>query len=213
MAVLETKPDIAMNGAIGVVETDLEVDFAAPVGYEEPKRTSETSAPNSTRGGLPAGGMLHHQGTMAQAINYASIAPTSDSAAAGAKAVSSNFLLGGQRLKGGKAPTPKASTPIAGASTNPPPTIRRTNGPQPLRLPPGKLFFGYEVKPVRKTGDKKVEDESKPKFSGQGQTLRGGTKRKGADDEGKAEGKEPEKKEPSGSEQKLGGRTLRDTPR
>ena len=218
MAVLETKPDIAAKGAISVLETDLEVDFATPVGYEEPKRVSGTSTPNSMRGGLPAGGMLHNQGTMAQAINYAAIAPNSDSAAAGAKAVSSNFLLGGQKLnarKGVQAPTPKASTPVAGASTNTPPTfVRRTNGPQPLRLPPGKLFFGYEVKPVRKTGEsrRKVEDETKPRFTGQGQTLRGGTKRKGGD---APEEKKEETKDagpPSGG-QKLGGRTLRDTPR
>ena len=222
MAVLETKPDIALKGAIGVLETDLEVDFAAPVGYEEPKRVSGTSTPNSMRGGVPAGGMLHNQGTMAQAINYASIAPTSESAAAGAKAVSSNFLLGGQKLnarKGSKAPTPKASTPVAGASTNPPPppsrTVRRTNGPQPLRLPPGKLFFGYEVKPLRnKSGEQKVEDDTKPKFQGAGQTLRGGTKRKGADSEDKkAKDKETETKDAGGGPKLGGGRTLRDTPR
>lgn len=221
MAVLETKPDVAMKGAISVLETDLEVDFATPVGYEEPKKVSGTSTPNSMggRGGLPAGGMLHNQGTMAQAINYEAIAPNSNSAAAGAKAVSSNFLLGGQKLnarKGAKAPTPKASTPVAGASTNTPPTVvRRTNGPQPLRLPPGKLFFGYEVKPVRKSGEKKVEeDDTKPKFTGQGQTLRGGTKRKGADP---TEGEKEEKKDatpaPDGGQRLGGGRTLRDTPK
>ncbi|KAA6409704.1 MAG: ubiquitin fusion degradation Ufd1 [Lasallia pustulata] len=131
MAVLETKPETAKN-AISVLETDLEVDFAAPLGYEEPKRPSGTSTPRSTTGGLPAGGMLHNQGTMAQAINYASIAPASTTAAAGAKAMSSNFLLGGQKLsakKGSKAPTPNASTPVAGASTNAGPTAtRRTNG-------------------------------------------------------------------------------------
>lgn len=222
MKVLETKPGIAAKGAISVLETDLEVDFAPPVGYEEPKRVSGTSTPRSTAGGLPAGGTLHNSGTMAQAINYASIAPTSSTAADGAKAVSSNFLLGGQKLnarKGSKAPTPKASTPVAGASTNPPATIRRTNGPQPLRLPPGKLFFGYEVKPVRKTGEQKekVEDESKPKFQGQGQTLRGGLKRKGGEPdvvEKMVKGKEIEKKDPgAGGGQKLGGRTLRDTPK
>ena len=212
MAVLETKPDTETH-AIGVLETDLEVDFAPPIGYEEPQRPSGTSTPRSLTGGLPAGGMLHNQGTMAQAINYASIAPTSNSAAAGAKAVSSNFLLGGQKLnarKGAKAPTPKASTPVAGASTNPPITaVRRTNGPQPLRLPPGKLFFGYEIKPVRKTGEQKEVDESQPRFQGQGQTLRGGTKRKGdaeADTASKTKGKDNEKKD-------TGGRTLRDTAR
>ena len=223
MKVLETKPGIAAKGAISVLETDLEVDFAPPVGYEEPKRVSGTSTPRSMTGGLPAGGTLHNAGTMAQAINYASIAPTSSTAADGAKAVSSNFLLGGQKLnarKGSKASTPKASTPVAGASTNPPPTtIRRTNGPQPLRLPPGKLFFGYEVKPVRKDGEQKKEagDESKLKFQGQGQTLRGGLKRKGGESdvvEKIDKGKEAEKKDPgAGGGQKLGGRTLRDTPR
>lgn len=213
MAVLETKPEVAAKGAIGVLETDLEVDFAPPVGYEEPKRPSGTSTPS---GRLPAGGMIHNTGSMSKAINYASIAPTSDSAASGAKAVSSNFLLGGQKLnakKGNKAPTPKASTPVAGASTNPPTTvIRRSNGPQPLRLPHGKLFFGYEIKPVRKAGEKKEVEDTKPKFSGQGQTLRAGAKRKGGDaDNNSSKGKEPEKKDAA---QTLGGggRTLRDTP-
>jgi ubiquitin fusion degradation protein 1 len=175
IAVLETKPAHASN-AICTIETDLSVDFAPPVGYEEPKRTSGTSTPRSGKGVMAGkGGTLHSHGTMAQAINYAAIAPTSSSAAAGAKATSSNFLSGGHKLnskKGSKAPTPQASTPVAGQSTNaPPPTIRRTNGPQPLRLPPGKLFFGYEVKPVKgKEGEEKTET---PKhFEGAGQTLR-----------------------------------------
>jgi len=221
MAVLETKPATEKN-AIGVLETDLEVDFAPPVGYEEPQRPSGTSTPLSGAGGLPAGGLLHNQGTMAQAINYEFIAPQSSSAAAGARAVSSHFLLGGQKLnakKGSKAPTPNPSTPIAGRSTNPPPTIvRRTNGPQPLRLPPGKLFFGYELKTVKKLGEAKEADETKPKFQGQGNTLRGGTKRKGADNtekdgetKDKGKGAETPGADPGG--QRLGGRTLRDTPR
>ena len=188
MAVLETKPGgEGTKNAISVIETDLEVDFAAPVGYEEPKR-SGASTPASGKG--MGGGTLHNAGSMAQAINYASIAPTSSTAAAGAKAVSSNFLLGGQRLKSGKAVTPKASTPVAGASTNPPPTaLRKTNGPQPLRLPPGKLFFGYEIKPLKKGKQPEPDDDSKPVFQGQGQSLRN-TKKKGPGDDGKGKGKE-----------------------
>ena len=223
MAVQETKPETEKN-AISVLETDLEVDFAAPVGYEEPKKRSGTNTPRSITGGLPSGGTIHNAGSMAQAINYASIAPTSNTAAAGAKAISSNFLLGGQKLnakKGSRNPTPKASTPVAGASTNAPPlTIRRTNGPQPLRLPPGKLFFGYDIKPVVKTGEQKVVDDTKPQFQGQGQTLRSGTKRKGAASETARkpeEGKDAEKQGSSdssgGSRFGVGGRTLRDTPR
>jgi ubiquitin fusion degradation protein 1 len=179
MAILDTKPENDRN-AISVVEVDLEVDFAPPVGYEEPQRTSGTSTPRSIRGAqVPAGGMIHSHGTMAQAINYASIAPESSDAAKGAKAVSSNFLMGGHRLnakKGSKTPTPQATTPVAGASTNrqlPPPT-RRSNGPQPLRLSPTQLFFGYPIKPVPKRDEsgRIIEQEEKPRFPGAGQKLR-----------------------------------------
>jgi Ubiquitin fusion-degradation protein len=177
MAVLEAKPANEKN-AISVLETDLEVDFAPPVGYEEPKVPSGVSTPRSVAGGkIPPGGMLHSHGTMAQAINYAAIAPESTDANNGAKAVSSNFLLGGQRLnakKGSKAPTPQPTTPVPGtAKPQLPPPTRRTNGPQPLRLPPNQLFFGYAIKPVKKRDEQgRVVDEDKPKFQGAGQTLR-----------------------------------------
>lgn len=206
MAVLETKPEASQN-AISVLETDLEVDFATPVGYEEPKKTSGTSTPSSLAGGaLPMGGTLHSHGTMAQAINYAAIAPGSTDAARGAKAVSSNFLSGGHRLnakKGSKTPTPRASTPVSGASTNPsqPPPNRKSNGPQPLRLPPGKLFFGYEIKPLQKRDEEgKLEkhEQGQPRFLGTGQTLRKkkgtgaagqSTPASGSDTEGKSKAK------------------------
>jgi ubiquitin fusion degradation protein 1 len=187
IAVLEIKPDTESH-AIVTMETDLEVDFAPPVGYVPPERTSGTSTPRSGIG-KPHGGPIHFRGTMAQSINYASIAPSSNTAEAGARAVSSNFLYGGHKLnskKGSKAPTPNASTPVAGASTNaPPPAIaKRGNGPQPLRLPPGKLFFGFEVKPVRKRddgGEPVPPDEVKPRFQGQGQTLRAKKRTAGTD--------------------------------
>ncbi|KAH8691135.1 putative ubiquitin fusion degradation protein Ufd1 [Talaromyces proteolyticus] len=187
VAVLDAKPD-GEKKAISVLETDLEVDFAPPIGYEEPSRTSGTSTPRSALG-APAGGLVHSHGSMAQAINYAAIAPEATDAANGARAVSSNFIAGGHRLnakKNSKAPTPQASTPIAGKSTNPehPPPPRRTNGPQPLRLAPNKLFFGYALKPVQKRDEqgKVVEEDNKPKFQGQGQTLR--PRKKGLGDSG-----------------------------
>ena len=179
VAVLEVKPTSEKLG-VGMLETDVSVDFAAPLGYVEPERVSGTSTPRG--GGLPAGGLLHHQGTMAQAINYDAIAPSSNSVVAGQKAVSSNFLTGGHKLsskKGSKVATPKPSTPVAGASSNtqPPPTVRRTNGPQPLRLGPNKLFFGYEIKPVKTKEEKErevAEGQRVVHFQGQGQTLKGG---------------------------------------
>lgn len=188
VAVLEVKPESEKMG-VSMLETDVSVDFAPPVGYVEPERTrgSGTSTPGSTRG-LPSGGLLHNAGTMAQSINYDAIKPSSNAAVAGARAVSSNFLLGGQKLNSKKTGTPKASTPVAGASTNPPqPTgpIRRINGPQPLRLPPNQLFFGYEHVPVKTQADKDKENAEahQPRFEGQGQTLRGGVKRKGEQEE------------------------------
>lgn len=211
VAVLEVKPETDKMG-VCMIETDVSVDFAPPVGYVEPARGSGTSTPRSTRGGaggLPAGGLVHSQGTMAQSINYDAIAPNATAAAAGARAVSSHFLNEGHRLnakKGAKAPTPKASTPVAGASTNAnastntstplQPTRRTTNGPMPLRLPPNKLFFGYEVKPVKTDADREAEraNADRPHFAGQGQTLRGGAKKKGGGGGGEGEEKASKKK-------------------
>ncbi|KAI0161359.1 ubiquitin fusion degradation protein UFD1-domain-containing protein [Xylariaceae sp. FL1272] len=198
MAVLEVKPETPKMG-VCMIETDVSVDFAPPVGYVEPTRSSGTSTPRSARGGLPAGGLLHSQGTMAQAINYDAIAPNATTAATGARAVASHFLTEGHKLnakKGTKGPSPKPSTPVAGASSNTVPAPRRRiNGPMPLRLPPNKLFFGYEIKPVKTDADKEREKENatRPHFAGQGQTLRGGAvKRKGdADEKGKAPEKKP----------------------
>jgi ubiquitin fusion degradation protein 1 len=210
VAVLEVKPESEKMG-VSMLETDVSVDFAPPVGYVEPERnrSSGTSTPRSIKGGL-----MHNQGTMAQAINYDAIAPSSTTAVASAKAMSSNFLLGGQRLnakKGNKPPTPKASNPVAGASTNPlvPVATRRTNGPQPLRLPPNKLFFGYEIKPVKTQADRDKEnaDSQQPKFAGRGQTLRGGVKRKGDAEEKPKEPKATAKKDEGGG-RRLDGRKV-----
>lgn len=210
VAVLEVKPTSEKMG-VSMLETDVSVDFAPPVGYVDPSsnRGSGTSTPRSGAG-LPAGGTLHNQGNMAQSINYDAIKSSSNTAAIGAKAVSSNFLLGGQKLnsrKGAKAPTPKASTPVAGASTNPPATsLVRTNGPQPLRLAPNKLFFGYDIKPLKTQADKDKEnaDAQQPHFAGQGQTLKGGVKRKGESEKPV----EPEKKPEPSVGRRLDGRKV-----
>lgn len=209
VAVLEVKPENVKNG-VSMIETDVEVDFAPPVGYVEPDykamaKGSGTSTPGSNMSGkgnslVGQSGMMHTQGTMAQAINYDSIAPSGASVADGAKAVSSHFAIGGQKLnakKGAKPVTPNASTPVAGASSNTPAVVvRRTNGPQPLRLGPNKLFFGYEVKPVKTDADRERERNNmmQPHFEGQGQTLRGGKAKAKIAEELKKE--EPKEKKP-----------------
>jgi ubiquitin fusion degradation protein 1 len=185
VAVLDVKPETAKMG-VSMIETDVSVDFAPPVGYVEPTpsstRGSGTSTPRSTRGGpaLPAGGLLHSQGSMAQAINYDAIAPGAAATTTG------NFLGEGQRLntkKAAAAAAGKSAPPPSAASPAPQQPSRAPNGPQPLRLAPNKLFFGYEIKPVKTDADKRAEAEAarQPHFAGQGQTLRGAVKRKGAE--------------------------------
>lgn len=185
IAVLEVKPD-GEKHSISVQETDLEVDFAAPVGYQEPQKTSGTSTPRSIGSTMASkGGMMHTEGSMAQAINYSSIAPSSSEAAKGAARASSNFGGSGQRLvaKKGKSAvatptsTSGTSTPIpgSGGSVSIPgisKSSKKRNGPQPLRLPPGKLFFGYEIKPLKNKDEEAKEQEKKHYFTGEGQTLR-----------------------------------------
>jgi ubiquitin fusion degradation protein 1 len=190
IAVLEVKPE-GEKKAISVQETDLEVDFAPPVGYQEPTKTSGTSTPRSIGSTMASkGGMMHTEGSMAQAINYSAIAPTSNTAAVGHAKASSAFSGTGNRLvpKKGKtstvastpASTPGTSTPVGGQNTSVPlaglglpKTTKNRNGPQPLRLPPGKLFFGYEIKPLKnKEAQAQAEAEQKDRFKGEGQTLR-----------------------------------------
>ena len=192
IAVLEVKPDSETH-AVSVQETDLEVDFAPPVGYQEPQKTSGTSTPRSIGSQMAGkGGLMHAEGTMAQAINYSAIAPSSDTAAKGHAKANSNFSGSGNRLvaKKGKnsltatpASTPGTSTPVPGAAgaslpigSSPLAALskmsKKRNGPQPLRLPPGKLFFGYETKPVKKKEEENKEQDEKKHFAGEGQTLR-----------------------------------------
>lgn len=189
VAVLEVKPETDKMG-VCMIETDVSVDFAPPVGYVEPTKptaSSGTSTPRSGRG-LPAGGLLHNQGTMSQAINYDAIAPSS------AAAQATNFYGEGNRIgnkKSSKQPTPKPATPVPGASATIDSTVprKRTNGPLPLRLPPNKLFLGYEIKPYKSKEEKEKEAQAaqQPHFAGQGQTLRGVVKKGGAtEDKGKA---------------------------
>jgi len=169
IAVLEVKP-LDEKKAICIIDVDLNVDFAPPVGYEEPKKPvagSGTSTPRSGAGLPSKGGIIHPHGTMAQAINYTSIAPTSDP---DANPRSNNFSGIGNRVaprKGKSAaktdtPEPK-TTPLPG---------RSGNGPYPLRLPPGQVFLGYEIKPVKKREEGDEAPKGSVHFQGQGQSLR-----------------------------------------
>lgn len=182
VAVLEAKP----AAAVSVVETDVEVDFAPPLDYIEPVRgppSTGSSRPGSVVGGRTVTPLSTQEGSMSRHINYSAIAP-------GSVAIKASAFAGtGQKLKGSKSGTPtnRPGTPVMLAQ--PPLTVRRGSGPQPLRLPPGKLFFGYDIKPVKgKEGDAAATGNKKESpFSGAGQTLRAGAKkRKGGSSKGDA---------------------------
>ncbi|KAF2860931.1 UFD1-domain-containing protein [Piedraia hortae CBS 480.64] len=161
IAVLEVKPDLSSSHAISVQETDLEVDFAPPIGYEEPK----AGASNGIKSTMAAkSGTVHTEGSMAKAINFSSIAPLGTTAAQG-QAASAFIGSGGTLSSKGKAP--ERSVPLPASSI--PTSGNRLTGPQPLRLPPGKLFFGYEVKPLKKS--MKAEEQTQTEFKGEGQRL------------------------------------------
>lgn len=186
VAVLEVKPETEKMG-VCMIETDVSVDFAPPVGYVEPTRpsTSGASTPSSPRG-LPTGGLLHSQGTMAQAISYHAICPSSTAALA------TNFYGEGNRIgnkKSSKQLTPKPITPVPGvpATQDVIALRKRINGPLPLRLPPNKLFLGYEIKLYKSKEQKDMEMEAaqRPHFAGQGQTLRDRVKVSLSEDKGK----------------------------
>ena len=177
IAVLEVKPEDEKK-SICIIDVDLNVDFAPPLGYEEPIRKSATGSGTSTPksvAGLPSkSGVIHPHGTMAQSINYASIAPSSTST--NEKPVSSNFVGAGNRV------APKKGKGVAKPEQSEIPKIevppgKRRNGPYPLRLPLGQLFLGYEIKPVKKKDGEEHAKES-IHFQGQGQSLR---KKKGDD--------------------------------
>jgi ubiquitin fusion degradation protein 1 len=172
IAVLETQPENDRR-SICIIDVDLKVDFAAPVGYDETKRSnSGTSTPRSAL--AAPGGATGAVGPMARAVGYTAIAPL-PAGTSPAAVPSSNFAGTGNRVaprkgKGGTStpvakPESAAGKPVEAAA-------RRTNGPHPLRLAPGQLFFGYEIKPVRKKeGDAEHEKES-VHFKGQGNSLR-----------------------------------------
>lgn len=184
----DVKP-VNPSGAVSVVETDVEVDFSPPLDYVEPVRSAPASAGSSRPGSVVGGGRvtpITQEGSMAKSIGYSSLAVAASTAAA------NQFAGSGQKLKSSRTgtPTAKPSTPVAGVSSNPKPlpaaatTAARKSGPQPLRLPPGKLFFGYPLKPVKKDGDKDAEEKKPSMFStGGGQSLRSAAtkKRKGED--------------------------------
>ncbi|KAK9364620.1 ubiquitin fusion degradation protein UFD1-domain-containing protein [Lipomyces kononenkoae] len=147
--VLEIKP--SSKTGISVVETDLEVDFAPPVGYVEPAARGASTPRSMGSSSLVPTPDGH---SMASMINYRQLA----SASASTASLSSPTGATGHRLSG-RPISSRTSTP-AGQIAVPSLSDTLSKGsefavskskndvrtiPAPLRLPFGQLFFGYPV--------------------------------------------------------------------
>ncbi|KAH9946429.1 uncharacterized protein BXZ73DRAFT_95426 [Epithele typhae] len=186
LLVMETQPD---GGGISVIDTDLEVDFAAPLGYVEPERPKTTQAtmasklnidvtsstPGSSRPGSSMAGGFTGGASRANAIskggdNWESFKGKGET-------------LTGRKTKG-KGITHRAAEQAPESSK-----IIRTDkhrivtneslegegsAPAPLNLPFGNLFFGFPVQPyVPPTKEPLVSQEEGTAFSGSGNMLNG----------------------------------------
>lgn len=134
LLIMEVKPE-GPKHAVSIVETDLQVDFAPPVGYVEP--TPQPKVEKSIAGSLGALNM--------SSISSGAGSPLPSPATSSFKA----FSGARNRLKSSTSaePTNVVASPASTASS----------GPSALRLPPGMLFFGQQ-KPAKPPG----EDEKPP---------------------------------------------------
>ncbi|KAI0306356.1 ubiquitin fusion degradation protein I [Multifurca ochricompacta] len=188
LLVMETTPG---GEGISILDTDLEVDFAPPVGYVEPERPK--AAPPST---------------MASKLNI-DLSPQTPGSSRPASSIGGNFAgtskagttvskdgdawetfkgrgetLGGRKTKG-RGITHRAPEQVPVSSK-----IIRTDQhrvvvnedlesegkiPAPLNLPFGKLFFGFNIPPYTPPSVPEEESPSKPPtaFVGAGNSLNG----------------------------------------
>ncbi|KAI0647302.1 UFD1-domain-containing protein [Trametes meyenii] len=219
LLVMETHPG---GEGICVLDTDLEVDFAAPVGYVEPERPKATpqatmasklnidlssSTPGSSRPSSSMGGA------------FAGAAPRGGAISKGGDHWESfkgkGETLSGRKTKGKGISHRKAEEAPEGSKI-----IRTdkhrivTNGglegdvyvPAPLNLPFGKLFFGFTVQPyVPPKSEESTNSAGQPTvFSGSGNSLTG--RHQPPQSQSSAKGKERE--QPSSVSWGSGGQTL-----
>ncbi|KAI0737671.1 ubiquitin fusion degradation protein UFD1-domain-containing protein [Irpex lacteus] len=223
LLIMETQPG---GEGINVIDTDLEVDFAPPVGYKEPERPKppppttmasklgidlEGSTPGSSRPGSSLAGTF--AGTNARGTTVSKDGDKWES-----------FKGKGQSLDGrktkGKGISHRPAEQVAADSK-----ITRTDhhrvvtnnslesdttAPAPLNLPFGQLFFGFNV-PAYTPPEAKpdVQSEAKPAaFTGSGNTLLGASSSKGKAKEQPAAPSQPQPSHQWGSSgHTLGSRT------
>lgn len=177
--VLEAKPETDSR-SICVVETDLEVDFAPPVGYVEPRATP-SSAASRTATSTPT-----PLGSMAASIQYDKLIQHDKLKN---KTAFNPFSGSGQKLSGrpdgSSKKTQKQDTAPVEEQQSELPNFDElpSNSAAALNLPFGQLFFGYPIVPLKNVEEEENRENVEhtgvtPSFSGAGQSLRKSLKRK-----------------------------------
>lgn len=158
--VLEVKPESA-NSGICVVETDLETDFAPPVGYVEPEYTPKSVKPSTTPIDPSKVNRSAGAGTMAHSIGYANIVARGNTPEV--------YKGSGQKLSG-KTVDAEEKKAVSIDDLDP------DAAPVPLNIPENQIFLGWPV--VLPTPQESEEESKEPKaYSGEGKTLRQSKKR------------------------------------
>lgn len=142
---MEIKPDTSKYKGITIIETDLSVDFAPPVGYVDPAIAAR-SRHDSTRSAASAGSEL--------SVDEHKISENKWQV----------FSGGGQRLSG-KPLTAKTLLKSEFKQEK-----QENLPPDALRIPNNKLWFGYPIVPYKSEDEKKKEKDIP--FQGSGQSLR-----------------------------------------
>ncbi|KIM49341.1 hypothetical protein M413DRAFT_438526 [Hebeloma cylindrosporum] len=190
LLVMETRPG---GEGISVLDTDLEVDFAAPLGYVEPERP-KAAPPTTMASKLKIDLNSHSPGSSRPGSSLSGgFAGTSTSSTALSKGgdqwesfKGKGETLGGRKTKGKGISHRKAEQVPEGSK------IIRTDQhkivsndtlesdvkvPAALNLPFGQLFFGFNVAaytpPGPAPGSPESIPQSPPAFSGSGNTLSG----------------------------------------
>lgn len=164
--VLEVKPENP-NRSICVVETDLETDFAPPVGYVEPEYTPKSIKPSTTPIDPSKVNRSAGAATMAKSIKYADIV---------AKGNKTQVYQGSGQKLSGKGPAKEEENTISIDD------LDANAEPVPLRLPENQIFLGWPVILPAKEETESKQEKTK-EFTGEGKSLRQSRKRgnKGAE--------------------------------
>lgn len=188
--------------AVCVIETDIEVDFAPPLGYVEPvpnsasiaapgtvssSATSSRPASRTTGTGTPGlpNDIVSVHGGMATKLNFHALSTAVDTSS------ESSFSRGGQSLRG----KTSISSPLSVDAT--PSSMRTTKGfleggpvPRPFKVGFGVFFVGYPIVPVKKEGEGEDDEVESENFKGSGVRLKDATKtkKKGKKDKDKGNG-------------------------